>query len=403
MPTLSLKQLFFVSLVVASSCIQPQLCFSQLTPVFFPGTGNYYALTDTQQVWTDAEATASSFQFGGVSGRLATVTSQEENDFLTATFSLEGWIGGFQPIGSPEPAGGFQWITDEVFEFENFGTFEPNNNSGNTADPNERFLALLDGGTWNDLNSSVALRSIIEFETSTLVAGEQGFIINGSFEEGDFGGNPSFRRLAPGDTELTGWTIGGVAVDWHNAVEFNFPNSGDRVLDLHLDGGAGQVGTISQSFTTDVGERYILEFFLSGPGSNFGFPDPRSVNVDVAGVQQTFSAPASLNTNLQWSRQQLVFSAVDSTTTLTFSSPLNGIGFWGPVLDDVSVVLAPEVILGNVNLDGEVGLADVPPFIDVLKAGAFLEEADVNQDGVVNFSDIPAFIAILVTQILVTQ
>ena len=230
------------------------------------------------------------------------------------------------------------------------------------------------------------------------VPGEQGLIINGSFEEGDFGGNPSFRRLAPGDTELTGWTIGGVAVDWHNAVEFNFPNSGDRVLDLHLDGGAGQVGTISQSFATDVGERYILEFFLSGPGSNFGFPDPRSVNVDVAGVQQTFSAPASLNSDLQWSRQQLVFNAVDSTTTLTFSSPLNGIGFWGPVLDDVSVVLAPEVILGNVNLDGEVGLSDVPPFIDILKAGTFLEEADVNQDGFVNFSDIPAFVAVLSSQ-----
>ena len=59
---------------------------------------------------------------------------------------------------------------------------------------------------------------------------------------------------------------------------------------------------------------------------------------------------------------------------------------------------APEVILGDCDLDGDVDFSDIPPFIDILRAGTFLEQADCNQDGVVNFSDIPAFIAILTLQ-----
>lgn len=182
-------------------------------------------------------------------------------------------------------------------------------------------------------------------------------IINGSFEEGDFGGAPSFRRLPPASTELTGWAIGGVGVDWHNAVEMNFPHSGDKVLDLHLDGGAGGHGTLSQSFATMPGSLYELSFFLAGPGINFGFPNPRSVIVDIAGVQQTFSTPASPNTDIQWGGHQLLFTAVDTTTTLTFSSPHDGQGFWGPVLDDVSVTAVPEPTSAIFFLAGATALA----------------------------------------------
>jgi choice-of-anchor C domain-containing protein len=169
-----------------------------------------------------------------------------------------------------------------------------------------------------------------------------GLIINGSFEQGNFGGNPSFRRLTPGSNFLTGWTVGGVAVDWHNTAEMRFPHTGDKVLDLHLDGAAGSQGTLSQTFATTAGQWYELSFFLSGPGSNFGFPNPRSVNVSIAGIQQTFSTPASLNTNMLWGEHRLRFIATGNTTTLTFTSPHNGAGFWGPVLDDVDVNAIPE-------------------------------------------------------------
>ena len=53
------------------------------------------------------------------------------------------------------------------------------------------------------------------------------------------------------------------------------------------------------------------------------------------------------------------------------------------------------VLLGDVNLDGEVSFSDISPFIAILSAGEFQEEADVNQDSVVNFSDISPFIGVL--------
>jgi len=68
----------------------------------------------------------------------------------------------------------------------------------------------------------------------------------------------------------------------------------------------------------------------------------------------------------------------------------------------VTVTLVPElpplVVLGDVNMDGAVTFADIPPFIAVLQAGTFLAEADVNQDEEVTFADIPVFIEILSAQ-----
>ena len=59
-----------------------------------------------------------------------------------------------------------------------------------------------------------------------------------------------------------------------------------------------------------------------------------------------------------------------------------------------SVGSAPEPILGDVNSDEVVNFLDVSPFISILAAGDFQEEADINQDGEVNFLDVGPFIGI---------
>ena len=65
--------------------------------------------------------------------------------------------------------------------------------------------------------------------------------------------------------------------------------------------------------------------------------------------------------------------------------------------NDVSLFSAagPEFILGDVNQDGVVDFFDIAPFIAILSASDFLEQADINQDGIVNFFDISPFIGIL--------
>ena len=54
-----------------------------------------------------------------------------------------------------------------------------------------------------------------------------------------------------------------------------------------------------------------------------------------------------------------------------------------------------DVLLGDVNLDGQVNLLDVAPFVAVLSSGIYQREADCNQDGTVDLLDVDPFIQIL--------
>ena len=113
------------------------------------------------------------------------------------------------------------------------------------------------------------------------------------------------------------------------------------MVDLNLSGGGlSDTGTISQSFVTSPATSYVLTFDLAGPRTSF--PNPRQVRVNVAGIEQVFSQAASNNLALVWGQEVLPFVATAPTTTLLFSS-VNGSGFWGPFLDQVSVVSAAAV------------------------------------------------------------
>ncbi len=98
---------------------------------------------------------------------LASIQSPEENVFLTAL--LDGgqsvYVGGFQPPGSAEPAGGWVWRTrdgDIPFTFTNWRVGEPNNQG------NENAVMFLDTGFWNDVPGGGALGGFI-VEASTIV------------------------------------------------------------------------------------------------------------------------------------------------------------------------------------------------------------------------------------------
>lgn len=59
------------------------------------------------------------------------------------------------------------------------------------------------------------------------------------------------------------------------------------------------------------------------------------------------------------------------------------------------VTLGGGFILGDVNMDGEVNLLDVGPFVTLLTTSTFQEEGDINGDGVVNLLDVGPFVDIL--------
>ena len=66
-------------------------------------------------------------------------------------------------------------------------------------------------------------------------------------------------------------------------------------------------------------------------------------------------------------------------------------------LDNLTVnsSLAPKCTPGDVNMDGQINLLDVGPFVDAVSNGTFLCEADVNEDGNVDLLDVGPFVLLL--------
>jgi hypothetical protein len=138
---------------------------AQAAPVQWATNGHYYdAIAFPSGItWEDAKTVAENSTYLGVKGHLATITSMDENSFIVdnlgGPFALNTFfLGGFQPAGSPEPAGNWQWITGETWSFTNWHPDAPNNlysGGGTIALPygiSEEVLHFWgNNGTWNDV------------------------------------------------------------------------------------------------------------------------------------------------------------------------------------------------------------------------------------------------------------
>ena len=94
-----------------------------------------YLVIDKDTTWTGAKEYCE--RLGGHS---VTITSQEENDFVS---SIKGkcnayWLGGIKENGA------WHWITGEDFDYQNWGNGEPNNHNG----AGEWYLEIVT--RWND-------------------------------------------------------------------------------------------------------------------------------------------------------------------------------------------------------------------------------------------------------------
>jgi hypothetical protein len=171
----TMKPALSLSLISAIIILVAPLAPAQITtwPLQAGGNGHYYQAVFAPGItWSAASLTASN-----LGGYLATLTSSQENAFV---FSLVApntdlwyynvhwwgpWLGGVQPPGSPEPAGGWRWITGEPFNYSNWASGQPNNND------NENRLQfggqLTIASTWNDqyeAHTNYARSFVIEYE-----------------------------------------------------------------------------------------------------------------------------------------------------------------------------------------------------------------------------------------------
>jgi hypothetical protein len=150
---------------------------SAIGQVLWPGNGHYYLVVNQEATWEQARLLAKSMTFAGVQGHLATVTSADENAFVTTQLgdTAGAWLGGEQPPCSVEPGGGWRWITGEPWAYTTWDEGEPNDTylggwgKDATGQSEERLQYHHDGAHWNDVPDDpevVTPRFIVEWEVA---------------------------------------------------------------------------------------------------------------------------------------------------------------------------------------------------------------------------------------------
>ncbi len=155
-------------------------------------------------------------------------------------------------------------------------------------------------------------------------------IQNGDFEISKDSNFQLFFNIEPGDNFIESWTVDSGDIDlvkghW-NAYD------GQHSVDLN----GYSEGSLSQSFTTLVGGIYKVHFRLSG--NPYGVFPVKRLNVSVSSISRQFEFNTTNHTgqDMGWELHRFMFRAVDTLTTLKFSSLLGSNA--GPVIDDVQVI-----------------------------------------------------------------
>ena len=148
------------------------------------GNSCYY-ISEDAMVWTDASVMAQSY-----GGHLATITSQEEQDFLG---NYGGWIG----LTDENVEGQWEWVTGEPVNYTNWIDGEPND-AGNGEDYVERFEY-----GWNDHEETHMMPFFMEISGGTNNFGVEETLSYGSEDSDSWG---TFSQF-PGDAMLMAYQV----------------------------------------------------------------------------------------------------------------------------------------------------------------------------------------------------
>lgn len=144
------------------------------------GNGHFYEFIAAGQSWSGAKTAAASRAYLGITGYLATITSQTENDFIQQKLSANGWIGSSDDVNEINAATGvvtysnqsaaeanWYWVTGPeagtrfsagnapsmtvvAGQFANWNSIEPNNSNGNEHHGMIYSSGSGATGLWND-------------------------------------------------------------------------------------------------------------------------------------------------------------------------------------------------------------------------------------------------------------
>ena len=146
-------------LLILGLTLAPRLEATPIPWAHPDGTTHYYERVDDLFTWSEARLLAEGMSHDGRYGHLVTITTQAEYEFLRAgplgSFAPAEWTGGFQAPGSPEPDGGWGWVTGEPWWRGSPHQFD--NSSG-------RDSYLLISSKWEDGHEDIPLAFVVEYD-----------------------------------------------------------------------------------------------------------------------------------------------------------------------------------------------------------------------------------------------
>lgn len=170
---------FFLRAVAAVGFAMMALA-AQAAPVQWSANGHWYDAIAGTQSWDEANAAAQSSVFMGMAGHLATITSADENAFISGLSPTPGFyiLGGAQSPTATTFDGGWGWVTGEAWSYTNWNApIEPNDgNDGSEAlgPGDEDRLHFWSSGnasglTWNDFSgTAIASGYVVEYEAAAV-------------------------------------------------------------------------------------------------------------------------------------------------------------------------------------------------------------------------------------------
>jgi choice-of-anchor C domain-containing protein len=171
---------------------------------------------------------------------------------------------------------------------------------------------------------------------------QKNLVQNGNFAEGPQTTSNGNILMNPGDTSLTGWSIGGNGVDY-NTYYWQEPPGIPASIDLNGTHYPNAQGGISQIIATIPGALYQGGFYLSGNPTCDG-PVKRMIAIAGQSMHAFVYDTATKNNTLQnmnWVRRTFTFTATNDSTTLVLASEMPG--ECGPVITGLYVGLSkPE-------------------------------------------------------------
>ena len=228
-----------------------------------------------------------------------------------------------------------------------------------------------------------------------------------------------------------GWAVSGNATDgqWERAI----PNNGDRgdpsedvdvaglgfcfVTDngntggntnTDVDGGSTILTTPVLDATSVADATAFASYFRWFDNNDLGPNNDDTLLIEISnngGASWTnleTVGPTGADIDGGWVAKQIrIADFVAPTNNMRFRFTASDVGSASIVEAGIDafqitfVECADDVLHGDVNLDGEVNLLDVGPFVAVLSSGGFQAEADVNKDGVVDLLDVQDFVSLL--------